>query len=456
MLGSILLVDDEPDFRYSTKVLLEDQYDIFEADGAKSALSFLKDTYVDLVLLDINMPKVNGLDLLDQIKGNYPEIEVIMLTAQSDTKSAIRATKSGAYDYMVKPFDPDHLPIICKRALEKRILNKHSESLRVQLNEKKNFSIIGESSAMKKVFGIIDKVQDKNVAVLISGETGTGKELVAKAIHYKGKRRKSPFIALNCGTIPNDLMESELFGYEKGAFTSADNAKPGLFELADGGTLFLDEINSMPYSMQVKLLRVLQEKEVTRLGGTRSFVVDVRIISASNNRLKDLVADNKFREDLLHRINTIEINLPSLQERSKKDLVLLTDYFLTNLCKEHSVRKKRISEAAYTVLFKYSWPGNIRELRNILERLVIMEDGNIIHFYHLPLDIRLNQKTRMLNESLGLRELVEDFEAKVIMGELEKNHYKVSITSDNLKIHRTTLLAKVKTYGIDTPTGKKS
>jgi DNA-binding NtrC family response regulator len=450
MKHSVLLVDDEQDFLYSTRTLLEDKFQIYEAADLDTARKILAENHIELVLLDITMVEESGLDLLSEIKEVYPEIQVIMVTAVTDTKTAIKAIQEGAYDYILKPYDPEHLPVICERALEFSSLKRQHEGLLVQLEGSEFFQIIGSSQPMKKVFQVIEKVKDKSVTVLISGPTGTGKELVARAIHFKGNRRKAPFIAINCSAIPSDIAESELFGHEKGAFTSADEPQAGKFELADGGTIFLDEINSLDISLQAKILRVIQEKIVTRLGGARNIPVDVRIIAAANQDLRALVESGSFREDLYHRLNVIEIELPSLKKRGKKDLTSLISYFINQYASDYHISAPNISNEALRIFQEYCWPGNIRELQNVIERIMIMEETRTIQRYHIPIEIRNFQEKQFYEKMQGtLKERLADFERQQVLASLDDNELNISWTAKELGMHRTTLIAKLKTLGID-------
>jgi len=449
--NSILLVDDELDLLFSTKSLLEEDFEVFEASTLDKAREIIENRYIELVLLDITMPEGSGLDLLKIIKENYPETQVIMLTAVTDTHIAIKAIRDGAYDYILKPYDPEHLPLICKRAVEFSSLKKQQEGLLVQQEGADYFKIIGSSLPMKKVFSVIEKVKDKPVTITISGETGTGKELVARAIHYNGVRKRMPFIAINCSAIPKEIAESELFGHEKGAFTSADEPKAGKFELANGGTIFLDEINSLDTSLQAKVLRVIQEKCVTRVGGSRDIEIDIRIITATNQNLKELSEKGDFRQDLYHRINVIEIKLPSLKQRGKDEITRLVHHFISEYALQYRTNIRDISSDALKVLHNYSWPGNIRELQNIIERIVILEETRVIKRFHIPGDIRgdSSDKKRIPITSGPLKDRLLSYEREQVLDSLDQNKMNITITAKELGMHRTTLISKLKALDID-------
>ena len=323
----LLIIDDEPDLRMSMRLILRDYYTISEADHGVEAFELLAKEPIDLIISDIRMPEMDGLTFLSKVKIAFPHIEVIMQTAVQDLKTTVKAIKLGAYDFIVKPVEPEQLLSICQRALEKSALLQENAVLKSEVARTQVGTMIGKSKAMQELFRKIKKIANTDVPVLILGETGTGKELVARALHSESERKQKPFVAINCGAIPNELLESELFGHEKGSFTSADGRKLGKFEIAHGGTLFLDEIGTMPKTMQTKLLRVLQEQEIERVGGTGPIKIDVRVVSATNENLKACIKQGTFREDLYHRLNVVSLEVPPLRERGE-DIVVLAKHFL--------------------------------------------------------------------------------------------------------------------------------
>jgi two-component system response regulator PilR (NtrC family) len=367
---SILVVDDEESMReFLTIMLHREGYEVDAAADGVQAVARLKDQGYDLVISDIKMPRFNGLELLSHIKERFPETVVIMITAFSTTEEAVEAMKQGAYDYITKPFKNEEIRLIVQNALERKVLRQENIELKKELGRRYSFGgLIGKSKGMQEVYDLIQKVAGSKVNVLITGESGTGKELVARAIHYNSDRRDWPFVAINCGAIPENLLESELFGHEKGSFTGAVQQKAGLFEVASRGTVFLDEIGELPAMMQVKLLRVLQEQEFRRVGGTRDVRVDVRLIAATNKDLEAEVGGGAFREDLYYRLNVIRVLLPALRER-RGDIPLLIEHFYQKLTGKKDVV---VSEEVMRRLLDYHWPGNVRELENIVERCVVL------------------------------------------------------------------------------------
>ena len=372
----ILIVDDEESLREFLSIMLHREgYHVDTAvDGAQAAVH-LRDHAYDLVISDIKMPRMTGLELLRHIKERAPETVVLMVTAFSTTEEAVEAMKQGAYDYITKPFKNEEIRLIVKNALERRELRQENLALKEELGKRYSFEgLIGKSKAMQDVITLIRKVAGSPVKVLITGESGTGKELVARAIHYQSERCDHPFVPINCGAIPENLLESELFGHEKGSFTGAIKQKEGLFETAAGGTLFLDEIGELPTLMQVKLLRVLQENEFRRVGGTRSIKADVRVLAATNRRLEEAVAAGTFREDLYYRFNVIRIDLPALRQR-REDIPLMIDWFWERFTGQKGVQ---VAEDAMRRLIDYHWPGNVRELENVIERATVLgHEGKI-------------------------------------------------------------------------------
>ena len=382
----ILIVDDEESMRDFLSILLRrDGYQVETAVDGAQAVACLRDAHFDLVISDVKMPRLDGFSLLDHVIARAPTTAVIMITAFSNTEQAVEAMKKGAYDYITKPFKNDEIRLIVQNALERMELRKENRQLKRELEQRFSFgSIIGKSRPMQAVYDLIEKVAGSRVNILVTGESGTGKELVAKAIHFNSERRDQPFVAINCGAIPENLLESELFGHEKGSFTGAVVQKAGLFEVADGGTLFLDEIAELPAMMQVKLLRVLQERELRRVGGTRTLPVDVRLVAATNKDLNRLVSCGQFREDLFYRLNVIQLALPALRER-REDIPLLVEHFLGKYSPTVSLT---LADGVLRRLLDYGWPGNIRELENTIERCVVLCGDGAITVDSLPGHIR--------------------------------------------------------------------
>ena len=388
----ILVVDDETNLRRVLSAqLARDGYDVHEAGDGEEAIAFLKEHHIDLVITDLKMPKASGMDVLRAALRDDPSRPVIMLTAFATIENAVEALKTGAFDFITKPFDQNEVRQILKKALRTRDLANADATRDVTggtpRDGKARFGIIGESPAILDVFSILERVADTPTTVLITGESGTGKELVARALHENSSRKDRPFIKVNCAAIPKDLMESELFGHEKGAFTSAVSSKPGRFELASGGTLFLDEIGEIPNEMQVKLLRVLQESEFERVGGIKTIHVDVRLIAATNRDLKKEIAASSFREDLFYRLNVVPIVLPALRER-RSDIPLLVSYFIQKFNTRLKKSLDGVEPEAMERLTSYGWPGNIRELENVIERAVLFADGTRIRLEDLAVELR--------------------------------------------------------------------
>jgi two-component system response regulator PilR (NtrC family) len=384
----ILVVDDEKSIQEFLRLLLEEGgYEVTTASSMEEGRKIFFGDNFDLVLCDIIMPDGNGLDLLREMKAHNIRSSVIMMTAYTSTKSAIEAMKRGAYDYISKPFDVEELKVVVQKALEKTELVDENVYLRRELEQKYQFSnIIGRSRPMKEIFALIERVAKTNSTVLLEGESGTGKELIARAIHYQSPRSSHRFLSVNCGALPENLLESELFGHERGAFTGAVRQKKGLFRESHQGSLFLDEIGEMSLAMQVKLLRALQEKKVRRVGGHQEESVDTRIIAATNQDLQEKIENNEFREDLFYRINVIPIRLPPLRER-REDIPLLVDYFIKKTSKDMGIEPKRISVEAMRVLEGYFWPGNVRELENVIERALALSTDENISLDDIPMQL---------------------------------------------------------------------
>jgi two-component system response regulator PilR (NtrC family) len=411
----ILIVDDESSLREVLSIMLHREgYQVDTAiDGAQAATR-LRDHSYDLVISDIKMPRMNGLELLRHIKERTPETVVLMITAFSTSDEAVEAMKQGAFDYITKPFRNEEIRLIVKNALERRELRQENLALKEELGKRYSFEgLIGKSKAMQDVITLIRKVAASPVKILITGESGTGKELVARAIHYQSERREQPFVPINCGAIPENLLESELFGHEKGSFTGAVKQKDGLFETAAGGTIFLDEIGELPQLMQVKLLRVLQENEFRRVGGTKPIKVDVRVIAATNRRLEDAVADGSFREDLYYRFNVIRIDLPPLRNR-REDIPIMIDWFWERFTGHQGVQ---VDEDAMRRLIDYHWPGNVRELENVVERATVLGHQGKITLDCLP----PNLLTGVAGGVSPLTEIPETgLDLDAYLGEIEK------------------------------------
>ena len=385
----ILVVDDEANLRRVLSAqLARDGYEVHTAEDGSAALAFLKEHHIDLVITDLRMPRMNGMDLLRATLREDPTMPVVILTAHGTVDNAVEALKTGAFDYITKPFDQDEVRLVVQKALRTRALSsQHATPTSItQLPAGARFGIIGSSNPIKDLYALIDRVADKPTTVLVYGESGTGKELVARALHENSNRAQAPFIKVNCAAIPKDLMESELFGYEKGAFTGAVGSKPGRFELAHGGTLFLDEIGEIPLEMQVKLLRVLQESEFERVGGVRTISVDVRLVVATNRDLKRATQEGSFREDLFYRLNVVPISLPPLRDRTG-DVRELTTFFVDKFNKRLKKAVMGVEPEAMERLQRYRWPGNVRELENIIERAVLFADGTRIGLGDLPPEI---------------------------------------------------------------------
>ncbi|HEV8549384.1 MAG TPA: sigma-54 dependent transcriptional regulator [Polyangiaceae bacterium] len=388
--GKILVVDDEASARAALAELLRDEgYEVETAGDGFKALGRLEGFAADLVLTDLNMPGMDGVELLRKLKEGDDELPVVLMTAHGGIETAVGAMRDGAADYLTKPLNTDELFIVLERSIERRRLRREAHELRSQLRERYSFdNIVGSSPEMQRVFKSVAQIAPSRATVLITGESGTGKELVAAAIHHHSPRAAGPFVKLHCAALAESLLESELFGHERGAYTGADRKREGRFEQAHGGSIFLDEIGEISLGTQVKLLRVLQEREFERVGGGQTLRVDVRVIAATNRDLKELVAAGKFREDLYYRLNVITLGLPSLRQRPS-DVTALALHFLRRYAEENGKAVTRISEPALAQIAGYSWPGNVRELENVIERAVVLADGDAIEVSHLPPELAL-------------------------------------------------------------------
>ncbi len=451
MKPAILVVDDDEVMRQTlSDVLKKKGYAVSTADTGGQTISSIKEQLFDLILLDIRLPDMDGLDVLKGIKEIESDIMVIVMTAYSDVQTAVMAMKSGAYDYIDKPFELEELKILIKKALETQNLKNEIRQLRRQGKEKhQGIEIYGNSPLIKNVMELIEMIsQTPRTSVLIQGESGTGKELAANAIHYRSKRVNKPLIKINCSAIPENLLETELFGYEKGAFTDAKGTKKGLFELANGGTIFLDEIAEMKSYLQTKLLRVLESQNFMRVGGEREISVDVRIIAATNKDLSALVNAGQFRKDVYYRLKVMVIEMPPLRER-REDTLPLANLFIEENNKELGKNVTGISEAAIEYLLNYQWPGNVRELKNIIERGIILSNGNEILPDHLPIELRRSQMDGARDRTSDTEDLaLETVEKKHIKDVLMMMDGNKSKAARMLGISRSTLREKLKKYSI--------
>lgn len=438
----ILVIDDEPAMRECLKDwLMEDGYEVGLASGGQEGIDRFKKEGWDVVLLDLKMPGMDGIETLKRLKELGQDAQVVMMTAYATVDTAVKAMKDGAFDYLVKPFDPEEIELQIRRIVEHKELVLQNILLRTKLEEKAGHDeIIGSSKAMQEVYDLIEKVSATESTVLITGESGTGKELVAQAIHGNSPRCYGPFVAVSCAALPDTLLESELFGYEKGAFTGADHLRKGRFELAHQGTLFLDEIGDISIKTQVGLLRVLQQKEFRRLGGQQSIKVDVRIIAATNRDLKKAIEEKRFREDLYYRLNVISIRLPPLRER-REDIPLLAEAFIRKCALEMNLEKKRLSASALEALSGYDWPGNVRELENVIERALVIGRGKEIVAEDLPFalgEVKVGEFPRSLK-------MMEKMHIERVLKETDWN---ISQAARELEIDRQTLYNKLEKYGI--------
>jgi len=443
-----MVVDDEINILESFKTLLEESYNVRTATNGKECLQKLEEENANVILLDIMMPGIDGIETLRKIKEKDESLEVIMVTAVRTVKTAVQAMQLGAYDYIVKPFDIDEVLIIIEKALEKQGLTREVTYLRSEVKKPtgQDNIIAAPNSKMRAAYEIAIEVAKSDTTVLITGESGTGKELIARAIHYNSHRKDKPFIAVDCAALPETLIESEFFGHEKGAFTDATKQKLGKFELAHEGTLFLDEIGNLKPEIQIKILRALQEREIQRVGGTKTIKVDIRIITATNVNLKQAIKEGKFRTELYYRLNVVPIFLPSLRER-KEDIPLLVNHFLKIRNREFNKHIKRLSPQAMDYLIDYNWPGNVRELQNVIERLVALGKDTIISKERLPLDILLGRdkaKSDMRPEGTLFKEARSWFEKQFILSVLDKANWNQTRAAKLLGIHRNTLILKMK------------
>ncbi len=438
----ILVVDDELAMREALRDWLnEDGYEVGLAGSGEEAITLVNKGHWDIMFLDLKMPGMDGIETLKKVKEINPEIEIIMMTAYATIDTAVKAMKEGAFDYLVKPFEPDEIQIQINKIMERRELKIENLILRQRLEERYEYDeIVGVSKPMQEVFDLISRVSKSDSNILITGESGTGKELIARAIHANSDRCFMPFIVINCGALPDSLLESELFGYEKGAFTGAENTKRGRIEMADKGTLFLDEIGDISLKTQVGLLRVIQQKEISRLGSEKIKKVDVRIIAATNKDLTKAIDEGRFREDLYWRLNVITIHVPPLRER-KEDIPLLADFFIKRFAVDMKKNPKRLSNDALQALMDYDWPGNVRELENVIERAMVIGKGDVIQSEDLPFH-RDNTIKKDFPKSLKMMEKLH------IERILKETNWNITRASRILEIDRQTLYNKIRKYNI--------
>ncbi len=445
----LLVADDDPAVRQSLeRTLTREGYGVVLAPDGQAALDRLRQGGIDLLLSDLKMPGLTGLELLKQAREAAPDVDVILLTAFGTVEEAVRAMKDGAIDFLTKPLQRAQLVRVIRQALERRSLIQQNRALQQRLDDLlREGKAIGVSYAFKQMMTLVEQVADSSASVLIQGESGTGKELAARDIHDRSPRRNGPFIAVNCAALPETLLESELFGYEKGAFTGAETRKKGRFELAEGGTLFLDEIGDINPATQVKLLRVLQEREFERVGGTETIKANVRVVAATNKDLERAMAAGTFREDLYYRLNVFTLFIPPLRER-KADMLLLVDHFLEKFAREHKRNIKRISTPAIDMLASYHWPGNVRELENTLERAVLMCDGEVVHGHHLPPSLQTAEASGTITR-VSLRDAVSAYEKDLIQDALKTTRGNRAKAARLLDSTERIINYKVKEYGID-------
>jgi DNA-binding NtrC family response regulator len=457
---TILVVDDEMIVCESCKrILEEDGYEVETALSGKEAFEKMRQHPFDIVITDLKMPGIDGMEVLKTFRKEYPDTIVIMITGFSTVETAVEAMKLGAFDYIPKPFTPDEVSIVVKKAVEKKSLLLENIYLRQELQEKYGFhNIVGKSKKMQEIYRIIAKVAMTDSTVLIFGQSGTGKELIARAVHFNSPRRDKQFVSVDCAVLSENLLESELFGHIRGSFTGAVTTKPGLFEVADGGTVFLDEVGNISLAIQAKLLRVLQEREFTPVGGTKAKKVDIRLIAATNKDLEKMIKEEVFREDLYYRLNIVPITLPSLKER-QEDIPLLAVHFLKKYAEEMGKTIKGFTPEVMERLIKYSWPGNVRELENVIERTVVMMDEEMIRIEHLVLPDqqekgRIEEHVPTTSEELKeikkhIREkAVEEVERAFVLQALERNHWNVTRAAEEVGMLRPNFQALMRKYDL--------
>lgn len=458
MKPKILICDDEMGICVFLSLSLEDNYDVSIANNPDQAYQIIKEKNIQLVLLDLMLGEFYGLDVLKHIKANNPEVAVIVMTAFGDITSSVEAIKGGAFYYLCKPLNLDELNVFITQALEYQNLNRQVKLLDNELHEmgllNRYGEMVGKSPQMQRVYQMISRVKNNNISVIITGESGTGKELVARAIHQSGNRQKEKFVAVNCAAIPEGLLEEEFFGHKKGSFTGASSDRLGKLELANNGTLFLDEIGDMPLSLQAKLLRVLQEKEIAAIGSNVLKKIDIRIISATNKNLREMVQQGKFRQDLFYRLHVIEINVPPLRER-KQDIPELCEEIISNIIKEKGIAVNGFTKQAEKTIMKYDYPGNVRELINILEYAIALCDGNLIDVDDLPVEttLSLNADNNLMNANQAVKKLLKcmslkEIEKIVIEAKLENSSLSRKEIAKQLGISERNLFYKMRDYNL--------
>ncbi len=445
----LLIVDDELHVRESLgHWFTEDGYEVATASSGKEALAVLGRQHFDVVITDIKMPGMDGIELQRHIHETDPDVAVLVITAYASVSTAVQALKDGAYDYLVKPFDPEELSRVVEKACEKIRLAEENVALKQQIASAAPKLIIGASREMQRVMELVESVAATDATVLVRGESGTGKELVARLIHTQSPRAFGPLVAVNCGALPEGILESELFGPEKGSFTGAAGQRKGKLELADGGTLFLDEIGEIPAKVQVELLRALEDHKITRVGGTQEIKIDFRVICATNRDLEEAVRQGTFREDLYYRINVFEIDIPPLRDRPE-DILPIAEHFLEKFSSAMGRRVTGLSPSARMMVLKYQWPGNVRELANAIERALVVCRGKEIEPQHLPILSRSTSQDGGDPDDLSMQAI----EKKHILRVLKLNEFNVTHTAKALEIDRVTLYNKMRKYGIERPTG---
>ncbi|HAF07015.1 MAG: sigma-54 dependent transcriptional regulator [bacterium] len=453
-MKNILIVDDDPFILESVgEILIENRYKVYKSSNGEEMFKVLEKNSIDLILLDVKLPDRTGIEYLPELKHFYPDISIIIITGNAEINDAVKAIKMGAYDYLKKPFKGKELLLSIEKALKWNELLFRNENLQEQVEKDFSFQgIIGKSSKMKELVKMIKQVSKTDSNILITGESGTGKELVAKAIHFSGKRKNNPFVPINCASLPETLLESELFGYVKGAFTGAYNNKNGLFKVADSGTIFLDEIGDMPLSLQAKILRVIESGEFTPLGSTVVLKTDVRIISATNINLRDRIVENRFREDLYYRLNVVNINIPPLRER-REDILLIAQHFLEKYSIKMNKKIKGFSEGVKEIFLRYDWPGNVRELENAVESSCALTTDEIIDVKNLPSHLFGNIMRSNRNEFIPinrpLKETIDYYEREYLVQLLKFCNGNVTKAAQIAQIARQNLHSKLKIYNIN-------
>ncbi len=455
--NQILVVDDEAELREAiVDILTKEGFEVDQAGSAEEALEKIAQTAYDVLVTDLMLPGKNGVELLEETLGKYPETVGLVITGNGSINTAVDAIRKGAFDYLTKPFKLIELAPRVRKGLRQRDLRFENQYLRSQLNDRYGFdNIIGSGRGMQKIFDLVQTIAALNTTVLIQGETGTGKELVAKAIHFNSPRRNQKMVSINVGAIPENLLESELFGHVKGAFTGAIGTRIGRFEQADGGTLFLDEVGNMPQSLQIKLLRVLQEREFERVGGSSTIKVDVRIIAATSAKLEEMVQEKTFREDLYYRLNVIPVDLPPLRER-REDIPLLIQRFVCQFTDTHGMESKTVAPEVVKALMGFDWPGNVRQLENIIERMVALTGASrTIVIEDLPseilnrADINLPPIIEIPDEGINFQSVVSGMERELIIQSLKKSGGNKKLAAKLLNLKRTTLIEKIKRIGLE-------